>query len=600
MGPRHCDKPCFVPPHPDLLRTRAQAALLAQNAGSAQAAIQGPASHIGKPAVPGFNDGLIFPAEHYSKPTSIMAMSTAALDRAPLRGSIKVVVVLIEFQDVKMKPGTKERFQELLFSAGNKVSTGSVSDYYLEVSNRNISFEGEVVGPFTVSQTQGYYANHASGMSPTSPNGRDMADETFELAKNSISNWKQYDNDGNGYVDAFIVVHAGAAADETGQTGDIWSFKWVLNSEKSIGVFGWPDLYDTDQTPIFASAGIGNWCLMSGGSWGAGGYRPGDRPCHPSAWCKASQGWIETVVETENHQITLEDVKTGFKTHRLWTNGDTSSQEYYLVENRQLTGFDESLPGAGLLVWHIDDAVFTNRDENHLKVKLMQADGLDELKRRLDWGDNGDPYPGLSNNATFNATSNPNSKAHSSMDTFVSCTNIPASSPSMTFNITVKPIGTPPTGDFDPKKWYRLKNTYNPPTHSLDVINDNGVNSKGLLQTARDGNFSGQHWQIKSNGDGTYFLRTLFLGANRRLDVYGNDMRKPVLQPAGWYSGQYWTITGWGDGTYNLSNAYGGPNLVLDTKEGGPSVWLNDKNTGRPTERWTITPIRDITENQFL
>ena len=33
-------------------------------------------------------------------------------------------------------------------------------------------------------------------------------------------------------VDAFVVVHAGRAADETGSGDDIWSVKWVLPEER--------------------------------------------------------------------------------------------------------------------------------------------------------------------------------------------------------------------------------------------------------------------------------------------------------------------------------------------------------------------------------
>lgn len=229
----------------------------------------------------------------------------------------------------------------------------------------------------------------------------------------------------------------------------------------------------------------------------------------------------------------------------------------------------------------------------------MQADGLKDLEDERNRGDGGDPFPGIANKVTFNATSNPHSKAYSGADSFVSVTQIPASTPSMTFNITVKPIAQPPTGDFNPQVWYRLKNTYEPARYSLDVINDNGTNSTGLLQMARDGNFSGQHWQIKSNGDGTYHLRTLFLGAKRQLDVYGNDKYTPVLQKAGFFSGQFWMIKPWGDGTWHLENAYSGPNLYLDTIEGGPKVKMNSANIGRPTQRWSITRIRDITEPGF-
>ncbi|KAK4031579.1 hypothetical protein C8A01DRAFT_21226, partial [Parachaetomium inaequale] len=272
--------------------------------------------------------------------------------------------------------------------------------------------------------------------------------------------------------------HAGTGAEQTGNPNDIWSVKWTLERERQlnnvkvygfltipedakIGVsaheighllFGWPDLYDTDST----SAGIGNWCLMSHGSWGGGG----DRPVHPSAWCKANQGWITVSNETENHQITLPDVKSSRKTHRLWKDGDASSQEYFLLENRQLTGFDTSLPASGLLVWHIDDTVNSNTNEWHPKVGLLQADGFQQLEFKSSFGDAGDPFPGIANETTLNATSSPNSKAYSGMDTYVSVTNIPVISASMTLDITVKAITPPPSGAFNPKMWYRLTNTF--------------------------------------------------------------------------------------------------------------------------------------------
>jgi M6 family metalloprotease-like protein len=81
----------------------------------------------------------------------------------------RVAIVLAEFQDVKMAPGTKEYMQDLWFSSGRKIPTGSVTEYYDEVSNGKISFTGEVVGPFTLSRDLAYYANdrefhHDSGM----------------------------------------------------------------------------------------------------------------------------------------------------------------------------------------------------------------------------------------------------------------------------------------------------------------------------------------------------------------------------------------------------------------------------------------------------
>ena len=78
------------------------------------------------------------------------------------------------------------------------------------------------------------------------------------------------------------------------------------------------------------------------GSWGLGG----DRPVHPSAWCKSTQGWIDVVAQTSNATVTIPDVKTSRTAYRLWKDGD-GGNEYFLVENRQQAGFDASLPGRG-------------------------------------------------------------------------------------------------------------------------------------------------------------------------------------------------------------------------------------------------------------
>lgn len=125
----------------------------------------------------------------------------------------------------------------------------------------------------------------------------------------------------------------------------------------------------------------------------------------------------------------------------------------------------------------------------------------------------------------------------------------------MTFDITVRKRDQPPATRFDAETWYRLTNTYQPSTHCLDVVNDNGTDSKGLLQMAATGNFSGQYWQLKANDDGTYCLRTMFLGPNRQLSVK-DDKKTPVLETVNSSAmAQYWTIEAWDhpqDGTWRI------------------------------------------------
>jgi immune inhibitor A len=194
-------------------------------------------------------------------------------------------------------------------------------------------------------------------------------------------------------------------------------------------VFGFPDLYDTD----YSSEGVGNWCLMGGGSWNGGG----NTPAHPSAWCKASQNWVQVIRQTSDGTVNIADVETGHTVYRLWKNGSTGS-EYFMIENRQKTLFDQRLPGEGLLIWHIDESIDTNSDESHPKVLLVQADDKQDLEQGNNRGDTGDPYPGSSSNTTFNAFSSPDSNSYSGLDTCVSVTEVTISGSQITAHLAVR------------------------------------------------------------------------------------------------------------------------------------------------------------------
>lgn len=446
----HLDDLCVVAPAPELkeklvdqferLRNRASA-LVGRNLSLA-----GP-DHVG------LNDGLIFPGTYYPVGTTAAVAQRAALERAPLSGAVRVAVVLVDFSDKAMAAGAVTRFQNLFFSTG-VLPNGSVKEYFADVSGGQIDIQGEVIGPYRMPQTIAAYAGSDNGLQPGTPNARTLANDAVTAANPHI-NLAPYDNDGNGYVDAFIVVHAGRGAEETGAAADIWSHKWVLPSERSVDgtkvyayltipedaklgvsahelghlLFGWPDLYDTDNS----SEGVGNWCLMGSGSWGLGG----DRPTHPSAWCKSTQGWINVITQTANGDVTITDVKTSRNAYRLWKDG-AGGNEYFLVENRQRAGYDASLPGQGLLIWHIDEAIANNKNEAHYKVGLVQADGAKHLENNANRGDGGDPYPGTAGNVSFTNSSNPNSQSYAGSNTFVSVTGIPASAASMTVHVTVK------------------------------------------------------------------------------------------------------------------------------------------------------------------
>ncbi|GAA5164147.1 M6 family metalloprotease domain-containing protein [Ornithinimicrobium tianjinense] len=445
---------CAIAPSPELRERWAKAVASSTRRRGADAP---PLQLEGEPNRLGFNDGVIIPPEQFPAGTPETTIRSAAADRAPLRGTVRVAVVLVDFSDRPMSADVAH-FEELFFSTGT-MPHGSVREYFTEVTNGLIELDGEVVGPYRLPETLAWYANNGAGVGRNGTEFRSpqMALDAAEAATADV-NFAPYDNDGNGFVDAFIVVHAGSGAEVTGSMGDIWSHKSVLASayatdgtqiygyltipeDARIGVsahelghllFGFPDLYDTDGS----SEGVGNWCLMGGGSWNGGG----DIPAHPSAWCKANQGWATVTNVTTNGPVTVNAVGTSHQVFRLWKDG-AAGQEYFLLENRQLAGYDQQLPGAGLLLWHVDEAKSTNRDENHYKVGLLQADGARHLETAVNRGDAGDPFPGSAGKTSVTKETSPGTRSYAGADTLVSVKSIPASSGSMTVDVTVTSKG---------------------------------------------------------------------------------------------------------------------------------------------------------------
>jgi immune inhibitor A len=441
---------CLVAPHP-AIRERLRSEL--DHARAALAGDMVPLLGLREPKRVGLNDGVIKEGSAFPLGTPPELVRSAAGSRR-LRGVVRVIVALVAFPDKAFDAAHgPEHYRDLFFSK-DTVATGSVHEYYDEVTHGLIDIQGEVVGPFTMPHPITYYANGSSGTGDNEPNTRTLAHDAVLAADPSV-NFGHYDNDGNGYVDAFIVVHAGHGAEETAKKADLWSLKWVLPGSPHVSdgtkvygfltvpedaktgvcchelghlLFGFPDLYDTDNS----SEGIGDWCLMAAGSWGGNG----DRPVHPSAWCKANQGWVTVSNRRTDGTVKLKDVKDGHRVLRLWHLGQRST-EYFLIENRQRNRFDSDLPGDGLLIWHIDETTADNDNENHYKVALIQADNRRDLEQGINRGDDGDTYPGKTHRTAFKATSAPNSKSYGGLDSHVTIDNIPASDATMSLTLRV-------------------------------------------------------------------------------------------------------------------------------------------------------------------
>lgn len=442
---------CMIAPHPDLKKKlKTELKKLKRQLGSS--VLGNMLTPLGKTKV-GFNDALQRPGRSFPLGMSASLVKSVAANRSVVQGTLKVIVVLVDFSD-KAISNPKKHYNDLFFSEG-VISTGSVKEYYKEVTNGQVNISGQVVGPYRMPKTLAAYGHGESGMGDTEPNARTMAADAAKAA-NSIINFAEYDNDHDGYVDAFVVIHAGSGAEETGNESDIWSHKWVLpdvyNADGTqvysyltvpddckLGVcahelghllFGFPDLYDDDYT----SEGIGDWCLMAGGSWNNNGLTP----AHPCAWCKAQQNWVNTVTLSGNKKsVAIPDVKDSKTIYRLWKDGSSGS-EYFLAENRTKKKYDKYLPGEGLLIYHIDDAMNSNSNELHYKVALLQADGKKQLESGANRGDTGDAWPGTSHKKTFSGSSKPSSKSYGNIKTDVAIRNIKNTAGTITADLFVK------------------------------------------------------------------------------------------------------------------------------------------------------------------
>lgn len=372
--------------------------------------------------------------------------------------TMKILVLLVDFQDLSGESSIQAK-REMLIQPdwnGGIGAHGSFNDYLREVSYGQVGIDADVYGWFTSTNDQLYYGDR-HGASRT----RELVAEAIDAANANGVDFSEYDNDGDGNCDGVIIIHAGRGAAQREDTRFIWPHQWNLGDNKrnydgveisrysvqaekqydrqaGVGMlahefmhlmFELPDLYDLDDS----SSGIGIWGLMGSGNW----LDRGKTPAHLSAWSKKQLQWVSPqLIETDgSYTFTPAEVDPD-KVYRI--NLANSSSEYFLVENRQRLGFDSHLPGTGLLIWHVDDAKSSNRNELHKWVDLEEADGNDDLDRDVNRGDAGDPFPGIHGNRRFYYQSNPSSRSYyETVPSNVAIWNISNSSDVMTAMVSI-------------------------------------------------------------------------------------------------------------------------------------------------------------------
>ena len=362
-------------------------------------------------------------------------------------GAIKNLVIPIRFSNHVGRTTPSEIDLGVLFNnvgSDPLAPTGSLRDVYLENSYGTMELNSTIADWVPVSNSEQYYANGVSG------------DQTLHQAliealnaADAYIDFRDFDQDGDGYIDSITFLHSGYGAewggpdvDGTDYSDRIWSHRWVLWDTNGDGIytpqdqewtsnegikvwdyhisptlwstsgstigrvgviahetghfFGLPDLYDTNG----GGQGIGSFGLMAN-SWGFNGTQL--YPPHMSPWSKAQLGWVAPTTLSAPGTYQLQAVENSSEVYRI--DQGFPSGEYLLIENRQATGFDGDMPQDGLAIWHIDEQA-NDVDEGypgqgswpnngrHYRVALLQADGNYNLERGNNRGDGGDVWHG--------------------------------------------------------------------------------------------------------------------------------------------------------------------------------------------------------------
>lgn len=348
--------------------------------------------------------------------------------------------------------------------------TGSARDYYFDNSMGLFDPEFDVVGPVTVNY------------SCTSPNGTSVASMFISAidALNPVIDFSRYDGDEDGVVDMIYFVVAGYTSNFSGNnSGYLWPHQSTLyyyTSQRYDGVYlgryscsgeiyGWEDygytdpdgigtichefthalglmdLYDTNYDQNGQANDPGEWDIMAGGSY----MDDSHTPVGFSLWERYRLGFADPVeIDEKRAGYSLEALNTSNTGYWIAT---PNENEFFMLENRQQTGWDTYLPGHGMLITRVEYNQYAwsrntiNANASHMYYELLRAGNLTG-------SNSSDPFPGTNQVTAINNLTTPSLLTWSGQANEYGLDNIAENDGIITFNV-VNGDGTTPAHGFD-------------------------------------------------------------------------------------------------------------------------------------------------------
>lgn len=377
-------------------------------------------------------------------------------DHITYKGVKKGLVVLVDFNNKKFADGHDlEYYKNVIngkdFTDEEEGYVGSVRDYFLAQSNGQFELDFDVVGPVTMSKNYGYYGYD---------NAYQKDEKVYEMIKEACDgiqdqvNLKDYDWDGDGEADQVFFLYAGLGQASGGSASTIWPHESELRywpcgvlsySTGKINTYACANELqpETQGSSRYISAGIGTIChefshclgfadmydTSGGGGYGMSVFDVMDQgsyngngfvPCNYTAFERIYAGWVEAI--ELDAPATVKDMKSVSDYGRPFIMYNyKNTNEYFLLENRQNTGWDEGLYGRnGLLIVHVNyvPSRWANNSVNSSaeKIQCCTVVNADGSRDNTQYSLQGDLYPyevkGVTMNDEFTDDSEPAAKLY--------------------------------------------------------------------------------------------------------------------------------------------------------------------------------------------
>ena len=298
--------------------------------------------------------------------------SSSATTAFPAKGRNKVLILLVEYQDVRYT-FSHERMDRFFNQKEYRDSgaTGSANDFFTQTSYDQFDPEFVVIGPILLPNNRAYYGGEDKP-------AWQMVTHGCAIAKQQGLDFSQFDANNDGVIDVVYCMFAGYDRAQGGPDESVWShasgISGVSYNGKSLGsyacsselrggsganlvgcgtfchefghVLGLPDLYETDGLENGDCQTPDDWATMA-----SGGYlNYGRTPPLFSGYERSLLKWLNLEVLNSPCEVELYPLLDN-NAFRIDTK---TPNDFFVLEYRKKVGFDSYLAGDGMLIWHID------------------------------------------------------------------------------------------------------------------------------------------------------------------------------------------------------------------------------------------------------